>query len=60
MVTNQSFGQTMNSFAALVLPAVLGLVAGIGHGFVSHYADLPMSLSDQIMRPMQSGDAYQE
>jgi hypothetical protein len=39
----------MNYLASLLVPAALGLFAGIGHGVVSHYANLPVSLSDQLL-----------
>ncbi|MEL6441094.1 MAG: hypothetical protein AAFQ80_17790 [Cyanobacteria bacterium J06621_8] len=39
----------MKSSASLILPAILGLFAGVGHGMVSHYQDLPFSLSEQII-----------
>ena len=42
----------MNNLVALILPAALGLIAGISHGVVSHQANLPMSLSDQITQPL--------
>ena len=38
----------MNNLASLLAPAVLGLVAGIGHGVTSHYLDLPFSLTEQL------------
>lgn len=44
----------MNNFASLVLPAVFGLIAGIGHGISSHYQELPFSLSEQILQPFTS------
>lgn len=44
----------MNYLASLVLPAALGLIAGISHGVVSHYADLPMSLSEQLAQPFEA------
>ncbi|MBE9033372.1 hypothetical protein IQ266_26920 [filamentous cyanobacterium LEGE 11480] len=50
----------MNTLTSIVLPAFIGLIAGVGHGFVSHHANLPLSLSDQIMQPLQSSDAYRE
>ncbi len=40
----------MNS---IVLSAVLGLIAGVGHGVVSHYADLPLSLVEQAIPSLQ-------
>ena len=43
----------MKTLASLTLPAILGLVAGIGHGIVSHQADLPMSLTEQVTAPLQ-------
>ncbi len=41
----------MNSLASLVLPAFIGLLAGMGHGWVSHEADLPVSLAEQLVEP---------
>ena len=41
----------MNSFASLVFPAFIGLLAGIGHGWVSHEAGLPVSLGEQLVQP---------
>lgn len=40
----------MNNIASLVLPSVLGLIAGIGHGITSHYQQLPFSLTDQVLQ----------
>ena len=40
----------MNSLASLILPAFVGLMAGIGHGIISHKADLPLSLTDQFLQ----------
>ncbi len=39
----------MSNVASLVLPAVIGLVAGIGHGIVSEQLNLPFSLAEQII-----------
>lgn len=38
----------MNNLASVVASAVLGLVAGVGHGVTSHYLDLPFSLTEQL------------
>ena len=38
----------MNNLASLVLPAIIGLVTGIGHGITSHYLEMPFSLSEQV------------
>ena len=38
----------MNSLASLFLPALFGLMAGIGHGVVAHHNDLPFSLTEQV------------
>lgn len=48
----------MNNLASLALPAVLGLIAGIGHGIVSHNADLPFSLAEQITEPFQIKSSF--
>lgn len=42
----------MNRLAALVLPAALGLIAGISHGVVSHSMDMPVSLTEQVLQPL--------
>lgn len=38
----------MNNLASFVLPAIVGLMTGIGHGVTSHHLDLPLSLTEQI------------
>ncbi|WP_293117629.1 hypothetical protein [Okeania sp. SIO1I7] len=45
----------MNNFASLVLPAILGIITGVGHGIISHQADLPVSLTEQVALPLQIG-----
>ncbi|MGB3786879.1 MAG: hypothetical protein WA949_02640 [Phormidesmis sp.] len=44
----------MNYLASLVVPAALGLIAGLAHGVVSHTMDLPVPLSEQILMPLES------
>ncbi|MEO0396691.1 MAG: hypothetical protein AAF243_11990 [Cyanobacteria bacterium P01_A01_bin.137] len=39
----------MDDLKSLILPAFLGLAAGVAHGFISHQAGLPMALTDQIV-----------
>ena len=39
----------MNNVASLILPAVIGLVTGIGHGVISEQLNLPFSLAEQIL-----------
>ncbi|WP_199194027.1 hypothetical protein [Pleurocapsa sp. CCALA 161] len=39
----------MNNHASLVIASILGLVAGMSHGMVSHYQNLPFSLSEQVL-----------
>ena len=39
----------MRNLASFLLPSILGLVAGIGHGITSHNQDLPFSLADQVL-----------
>ncbi len=46
----------MNSVASLILPAIIGLLAGVGHGVTSHQQDLPFSLTEQVLQSM-SGDS---
>ncbi|MEO0946557.1 MAG: hypothetical protein AAFY11_00120 [Cyanobacteria bacterium J06641_5] len=40
----------------IAFSALLGLVAGIGHGILSHHAELPISLSEQFLQSMQIGE----
>ncbi|MGB2927013.1 MAG: hypothetical protein WBB82_17070 [Limnothrix sp.] len=49
----------MNNLSAIALPALLGLLAGVGHGVVSHQADLPFSLAEQITAPLQVKSSFQ-
>lgn len=44
----------MNNLVNLILPAVFGLVAGVGHGIVSHHAELPVSLTEQFLQPLHA------
>ncbi|MGD1804049.1 hypothetical protein ACP6PL_01215 [Dapis sp. BLCC M126] len=52
----------MNSFslASLIFPAILGLITGVGHGIISHQADLPMSLTDQLQLPLQTNQSWEK
>ena len=40
----------MDNRSSLVLSALLGLIAGIGHGISSHYQELPFSLAEQFLQ----------
>ena len=42
----------MNNVASLILPAILGLLAGVGHGVTSHQQNLPFSLTEQVIQSM--------
>ncbi|MEM9005012.1 MAG: hypothetical protein AAGE59_16000 [Cyanobacteria bacterium P01_F01_bin.86] len=44
----------MKSFSFLIAPAMLGLIAGIAHGIISHQADLPLALTDQLRYSLSS------
>jgi hypothetical protein len=37
----------------LVFPTLVGLVAGLGYGIFAHYANLPLSLTEQLLPPLQ-------
>ncbi|MEL6910332.1 MAG: hypothetical protein AAFR62_13495 [Cyanobacteria bacterium J06629_2] len=47
----------MNEKASLLIAAVFGLVAGMSHGVVSHYQELPFSLSQQVIESI-SGESF--
>ena len=38
----------MNYLPSLLLPALFGLLTGIGHGVIAEKLDLPFSLTEQI------------
>ena len=42
-----------NNWVSLVLPGILGLIAGIGHGINSHYQELPFALTEQVVQSLQ-------
>ena len=44
----------MKNWASFILPSILGLVAGIGHGITSHHQELPFSLAEQVVESVQS------
>lgn len=43
----------MSSLNALIMPALLGLLAGVSHGILTHHAGLPHSLAEQFLPPLQ-------
>ena len=47
----------MNNSVSLIIASVLGLVSGMSHGVVSHYQDLPLSLTEQAIESI-SGDRF--
>ncbi|MEM6611129.1 MAG: hypothetical protein AAF652_02545 [Cyanobacteria bacterium P01_C01_bin.72] len=47
----------MNNQASLFFAAIFGLIAGMGHGVVSHYQELPFSLSEQVIESI-SGNSF--
>ena len=40
----------MNNWTYFIFPALLGLVAGVGHGVISHNQELPFSLTEQFLQ----------
>ncbi len=48
----------MNNLVSLLLPAVIGLLAGVGHGITSHHQDLPFSLTEQIVQSVQAEPSW--
>ena len=42
-----------NNWASLLLPGILGLITGIGHGINSHYQELPFALTEQVVQSLQ-------
>ena len=48
----------MNNVASLILPAIIGLLAGVGHGVTSHQQDLPFSLTEQVLQSMKADSSW--
>ena len=50
----------MNYFnlTSLILPAILGLITGVGHGVLSHQANLPISLTTQLQLSLQINQSF--
>jgi hypothetical protein len=42
----------MNPLTSIILSSLIGLMAGIQHGVVSHRADLPFSLPEQALQSL--------
>ena len=47
----------MNDPKSLIFASILGLVAGMSHGVVSHFQEMPFSLSEQVIESFGS-DAF--
>lgn len=45
---------SMKSFGFLIMPALVGLVAGIAHGVISHQTGLPLGLVEQLSQVVES------
>lgn len=45
---SQQYFDRMKSFDFLIMPALLGLVAGVAHGVIAHQAELPLGLMEQL------------
>lgn len=43
----------MKDSTSLIVASIFGLVAGIGHGVVSHIQELPFSLSEQALESLK-------
>lgn len=39
----------MDNLKTLIIPGFIGLAAGVAHGLISHHAELPMSLTEQLV-----------
>lgn len=50
----------MNDFQSIATAAIIGLIAGIGHGVISHKVDLPISLIDQFVEPLKVSRVTQD
>lgn len=46
----------MKSFSFLMMPAFVGLLAGIAHGIITHRAGLPLDLTEQVHQAVAGKD----
>jgi hypothetical protein len=46
----------MNNQVSLIVASFFGLLAGMSHGVVSHYQDLPFSLSEQVIESIDGNN----
>ena len=45
----------MNNQASAIVASIFGILAGMSHGVVSHFQELPFSLSEQVIESI-NGD----
>lgn len=50
----------MDKLAPILLPAALGLIAGITHGMASQSMELPTTLGDNLGQTFQTGRALRD
>ena len=48
----------MKNLTSFILPSIIGLVAGIGHGITSHQQELPFSLAEQVVESVQGDRTF--
>lgn len=47
----------MNNWTYFIFPALLGLIAGVGHGVICHNQELPLSLTEQFLQSVVSEES---
>ncbi len=46
----------MKSLSFLIMPAFVGLLAGVAHGIITHRAGLPLDLTEQVHQVVAGKD----